>query len=235
MSSLKEKTIEKPIKNTIGNTKNYLKDNTKNYPKDNPIDRVRVSAFMQESSNIFAENKLLRILLIAMIVWSAFNSIMLSNALDARTTIIMPPDGSYKHEVTNKKLDDSYLYKMARYIVFLTGNLTAATGRDQFNEVLQITHPTRYGEFQEHFRMLAKEIERYPNISYIIELDGSNGISVKGNSITVTATKKRLVGNSITRKERMTYQIDFAVDNGKFWLMDMNEVTRKTAAKNDEN
>lgn len=199
-----------------------------------PIDRTRLGLYMQESSNIFAENRLVRLVLLGMVIWSSINSVMLQNALDARTVVIMPPDGSYKYELTNEQLSDKYLYRMARYITFMVGNMTAATGRDQLNEVLMMIHPSRYGQYQGHFNQLAKEIERYPNISYVIELNGNKAIDVEGNIITVDTTKKRLIGNTITREDRVTYEIEFKVESGQFWIIDAQEISKASESNDDE-
>lgn len=198
------------------------------------LERHRLQHFMQESSNIFGENRLMRYVLVAMVVWSAFNTILLQNALEDRIVVIMPPDESYALEVSATQAQDSYLYRMARYVTFLSANLTAATGRDQLNELLRIIHPTRYNEYQGHFNTLAKEIERYPNISYLVEINGEKAISVEGNKITIDATKKRIVGDTVTRKDRLTYEIEFVIEAGRFWLKDIKEISLDTGTTKHE-
>ncbi|WP_339145179.1 TraE/TraK family type IV conjugative transfer system protein [Pseudoalteromonas galatheae] len=201
--------------------------------KKNSNVRDRLQYFLQESSNVFAENKIMRYLVIGMVITSAFNTVLLQKALNDRTVIIQAPDGSYAYEISGKKADNSYLYRMARYVVFLSGNLTAATGRDQLNELLRLVHPSKYNDFQSHFNKLAKEIERYPNISYNVEINGDKAIDLKGTIITVNATKKRIIGNTVARKDRLSYELTFSIEAGRFWIMDLKEVTG--AAKSGEN
>ncbi len=188
------------------------------------VDRTRLGLYLQESANIVGENKLLRMVLIAMVVWSAFNSIMLQRALNARTVIIMPPDESFKVELSNGKAGDRYLYRMARHLTFLVGNMNAATGGDQLQEVLMMIHPSVYGSFQTHFATLSKEIERYPNISYVVQIDGDNAIAVKGERLLVNVTKKRLVGDTVTRKDRLVYEFVFKIEAGRLWILDIKEI-----------
>ncbi|MFT5164470.1 MAG: conjugal transfer pilus assembly protein TraE [Alteromonadaceae bacterium] len=200
---------------------------------NNPVDRHRLGRYVAESANMLAENKVLRIVLIAMVLWSAFNSIMLQKALDARTVVIMPPGGAYELTLSNTGAGDQYLYRMARYVTFLVGNLTAATARDQLKEVLMLIHPSHYGDFQTHFNTLTKEVERYPNISYTVEIDGGNAIDLQGKTLLVFATKKRLVGDTVTRKTRLSYEISFTIEAGRFWIMDVKEIDQESGSVDD--
>lgn len=194
-------------------------------------DRKRISFYMQESSNIFAENKLLRIVLVAMLVWSAINSVMLTDALADRVTIITPPDESYQFEITSNSANDTYLYRMARHVVFLAGNLTAATGRDQLNDLLRFIFPSNTAQYQEHFNTLAKEIERYPNITSLVELNGASSMKIKGDVITIDVTKKRLIGDTVVKKERVRYKLTYKIEEGRFWVVDLKEVNRDQSAE----
>ncbi|MBQ4839837.1 TraE/TraK family type IV conjugative transfer system protein [Pseudoalteromonas luteoviolacea] len=207
------------------------KDRDNQTPK---ADRGRLSFFMQESSNIFAENRLLRFVLGSMVVWSAFNSVMLSYALSDRVTIITPPDESYQFEVTSNSANDTYLYRMARHIVFLAGNLTAATGRDQLNDLLRYIHPSKTAQYQEHFNTLAKEIERYPNITSLVELNGTSSMKVKGDVVTIDVTKKRLIGDTVVKKDRVRYKLTYTIEEGRFWVMDLKEVNREQSVEVSE-
>jgi hypothetical protein len=193
--------------------------------QDKPVSRATLGLYVQEGANIFGENKVLRIAMIAMVMWSAFNSIMLQKALDARTVVLISPDGEVMFELTNTSAGDKYLYRMARYTTFLVGNMTAANARDQLKEVLMMIHPTSYGAFVGHFNTLAKEVERYPNISYVIEINGNKAISIEGNTLLIDASRKRLVGDTVTRKTRLTYEIAFVIEGGRFWIMDIKEIS----------
>lgn len=209
-------------------------DIKKDKKEDKPLlDRTRIGRYMQDSSNVFAENRFMRFIMVAMIIWSAFNTILLKNALDNQTTIIMPPDESYKYEITSENAGDKYLYRMARNIAFLAGNLNAASTRDQLNELLMLIHPDNYGFYQEHFNKLSKEAERYPNISYVIEINGKNAIEVLGDKMFVDLTKKRLVGDTVTRKDRMKFEIGYVIEEGRFYTTGVNELAQNGGQINE--
>lgn len=189
------------------------------------LDRMRLAFFMQDSSNIFAENRFMRFMMICMIVWSAFNTVLLKEALDNHKTVIMPADESFRYEITSDNANDKYLYRMARHISFLAGNLNAATTRDQLNELLMLIHPDNYGFYQEHFNKLSKEAERYPNISYVIAINGNKSINLLDDTMFVDLTKKRLVGDTVTRKDRMKFEIGYKIEAGRFFVTGVNEIS----------
>ena len=197
------------------------------------LDRTRIGLYMQDSSNIFAENRFMRFMMIAMIIWSAFNTVLLKNALDNQRTVVMPPDESFKYEITSDEANDKYLYRMARNISFLAGNLNAATTRDQLNELLMLIHPDNYGYYQEHFNKLSKEAERYPNISYVIAINGNRAVELLDNKIFVDLTKKRLVGDNVTRKDRMKFEIGYVIQEGRFYVTGVNEIAQNGAPTNE--
>ncbi len=188
------------------------------------FDRFRLKSFSSAAENLFAENKLMRFCMVCMVIWSAFNTVLLNKALKTQKTIIQPADESYKYEITSDKANDSYLYRMARHISFLVGNLTAGNARDQFNELLRLIHPQSYGAFQERFNTLAKEAERYPNISYFIVINSRDGIRLDDNKIIVKVLKNRLVGRRVGRKVDLEYQIEYVIEEGRFWIVDIREI-----------
>lgn len=182
--------------------------------------------FVQDSSNVFAENRLLKLGFICMVLFSTFQAFSIHGALEKQQTHIVPIGGQGDFVISGSTASDDYLRSMARYIVHMAGNLSAASARRQLNELLVLVHPDKYSEYRDLFTKLATGIEKYPTVSYVVNWKGNRDIKKIGeNTLRIATTKRRIVGDSVTRTENVTYEITYAITQGRFWLQGIKEVS----------
>lgn len=181
--------------------------------------------FVQDSSNIFAENRLLKIGFFCLVLYSAVITVQIQNMSDSQKTHIVPIGGRGNFVLSSTTASDDYLRAMSEYVVHMIGNLSAATARRQLNEVLTLIHPEKYTEYQQIFNKLADGIERYPTISYVVKRRGNKDLeSVGDDTLQIKAVKNRIVGDSVTRHENVTYELMYKMEQGRFWLLQIQEI-----------
>ena len=182
--------------------------------------------FVQDSSNVYAENRLLKLGFICVVLFSGFQAYSIHGSLEEQKTHIVPIGGQGDFVISGTTASDDYLRSMGRYIVHMAGDLSAASARRQLNELLTLVHPDKYSEYRDLFTKLATGIERYPTVSYVVNWRGNQDIKKVGdNTLQVSAVKRRIVGDSVTRTENITYEIRYSITQGRFWLHGIKEVS----------
>jgi conjugal transfer pilus assembly protein TraE len=187
--------------------------------------KLRITKYLQASSNAFAENTLLKACFIVMLLATVINTVSMMRIIKNTRTIIIPAGLGFEFEIAGDSANDIYLKRMARYLVELKGNVTAANATEKFNELLSLTHPSRYGALRDQWMRQAQQLKQYPSISYYVTIDENKPIKVVANkTLYVHASKQRIVGQEIARKTPLQYRIDFMIEDGRFWLLNIQEL-----------
>lgn len=187
---------------------------------------MHVDIYKQKMSNIFAENRLLKLAVFMMVLISLMNWHAIQKAMDSTKTIVVPMGAVGALEVGTDTASDEYLRAMSRYIVGLLGTYTASTARDQFEEILPYMSPEGYAKAKQHFDNLADRIERYPNIASVVHWSGRDPLQIEGNILKIQAQKKRLVNGNATRVENIHYEIKYEIRMGRFYIVNISEVKK---------
>ena len=80
---------------------------------------MNLDIFLQKSSNIFAENRLLKFSIVVLGVAVVINTAGLFKALNSQKIILVPPVINSKISVTGDKASDEYLKEFTRYALGL--------------------------------------------------------------------------------------------------------------------
>jgi len=182
--------------------------------------------YQQKESNLFAENRILKMALITLIVVGIMNWSAMQQARDSIRTVIYPVGMGSGCQYWNNGATDECLRAMARYITNQLGNYTPSGARQQFEELLVLFHPDSHANATQYFDKLSKQIERYPNISSRMVWSGKDALVKKGQDKLIIKTQKtRLVNGESSRIERVDYEIKYAVQDARFWILSIKEVT----------
>lgn len=189
------------------------------------MNKIYLEKYLQKTSNAFAENRLLKIVVVTMLLVTLINTWITYSAVREEKTILLPLGTNMTFEVTALKANDSYLTHMARYIIDLFANIDQANIKGNFNELLTMVYPKEYGRLKEHFQQYAADFSRYPSIAYRTTLDDSKPIQVMGKkALLVHARKQHIVGDKLTRNEPVDYEISYCIEDGRFWLQNIKEI-----------
>lgn len=186
----------------------------------------KLKPFLQSTSNVYGENRLLKILLGLMTlgVWMIYGSVQ--DFKEHQQTIIVPGGQRAPYEIRNYSASESYIFDMANYIVHLAGNSSPSNVTDRFNILLGLFHESSYPRYQSHFKKLVAEIKRFKNISHMAELAYPDPLYVRENQLRIRMKKSKVVGSTIKPSVVNYLIVDYRIVDGRFWIMDIKELTQ---------
>ena len=175
------------------------------------------SSYLQKSSNLFRENKLLKVGFVAVLVMNVLNWHEVHNIVDAQKTVLTPVGATGNLWVTNDTVSDDYALLMTRYVMHQIGDYKAPFARQQFRELTRMFVNDAAGEARNRFEAMATEIEKYPTASSEISFAPRD---VKhdpvAHVIKLTGLKLRYLNGVETGKEPKTFVIEYRISNGTF-------------------
>jgi len=198
---------------------------------------MKLDHFKQQTSNLFAENRLLKIGFLILLIISGYNATALSGVGKNMRTVIVPIGAAGHLEVTGDTASDDYLLHMARYITGLIGNYSAPNARVQFQELLKLYAPEKLGEANDYFMNLADKIEKYPTVASMVLWDGKDALKTPKDMLQITTTRHRIVEGVTTEVDHVVYEVKYELRNGRFVILSINAADEKVLrqAKEDMN
>jgi len=182
---------------------------------------VNLDIFLQKSSNIFAENRLLKFVVVALGIAVVTNTAGLFRALNSQRVILVPPTINSKISVSGDKASDEYLKEFTRYILSLALTYNPVNARSQFSELLAVYDPAEFQSSRKDLYELADKIEN-TKASSAFYIHAINNDSEK-RRLEVTGTKKIYMVDQKAEDALKVYIIEYRFDNGKFILVRLYE------------
>ena len=182
---------------------------------------MKLDIFLQKSSNVFAENRLIKFIVLVIGIATLYNSYQLSNVMNSEKIILVPPVLDSRLEISGSEASDEYIRKFTRYIGALAFTYSHISARGQFAEMLRLFAPAQFPKYKTLFYDLADKVEmaKVTNSYMITKISidrGKKEIEVTGNNLRFTDALKV---ESATR----IYILNYEIDNGKFWLTELKE------------
>lgn len=182
-----------------------------------------IQLYLSNTSNVFAENRLLKMVLMALIVVTFVNSYSVFRINDSTRHYLMPLASTGDLWVSSQTASNDYLSAITKYVIYNVANYTPATVDTQLSTLLTAFHPSAYPRYRETFQALSKKAERYASVSSAIQIDTSKAFMVEDNTVTLYATRLRLAGNVVSKKDYVKYSVHYRIENGRYWVMDIEE------------
>ena len=182
---------------------------------------MNLDIFLQKSSNIFAENRLLKFVVVALGIAVVINTAGLFMALNSQRVILVPPVVNSKISVSGDKASDEYLKEFARYILSLALTYNPVNARSQFSELLAVYDPAEFQTSRKELYELADKIENTKASSafYIQSIINDP----EKRRLEVTGTKKTYMVDQKAEDTLKVYLIEYRIENGKFILVRLYE------------
>lgn len=182
---------------------------------------MNLDIFLQKSSNIFAENRLLKFVVVALGIAVVINTAGLFMALNSQRVILVPPVVNSKISVSGDKASDEYLKEFARYILNLALTYNPVNARSQFSELLAVYDPAEFQTSRKELYELADKIENTKASSafYIQSIINET----EKRRLEVTGTKKTYMVDQKAEDTLKVYLIEYRIENGKFILVRLYE------------
>jgi len=191
---------------------------------------VKHTTFLQQSSNLFAQNRLLRFVVVVLSACLVFTSIMTYRAVRYQKVILIPPQMTGTVEFVQGKPTEAYIQDISRRIVSLATTYSPGTARKQFNELLVYYAPESYPEASILWYSLAGRIEE----SQVNSVFYPQTLTMKDNRIEVFGDLKQYTGNTRLENTTRTYFLDYQVRDGRFSLLAFREKEKLGSERSEQ-
>jgi len=180
-----------------------------------------LNRFLQKASNLFAENRLLKFVVIiqgVVLIWCVHR---VDTIKDRIRTVIQPPVINSKIEVSGSWTSDGYVKEYIRYVGALLWNYSPGTARNQFAELLVSWHPSVYEDAKQRLYILADQIEqtKTSSVFYISHVEHN----VDKRLIEVTGQRNQTMQDKSIENTTKTYLVTYKVENARFWITGVSE------------
>lgn len=183
--------------------------------------------FIQDSSNVFMQNKLLIAIVFFIAALNVWDSIQISNLRDDHTTIIYPYGDVEPYRIRHNSANLAYTYDMAKYIIYLYTNHDSLTVKDNYEILLSMFHPSTLPRYQVHLRRMATDFAKYINIAHVGQVNRHDGVVQLKNKLTIRYSQSRITGMAVQPPRPKVIEIEYLIENGRFWIVEMTETTYK--------
>ena len=181
-----------------------------------------IHRYLQGSSNLFEENRLLKAAILGLFGITAVLGLVIYTSNQNQRTVVVPFGTGGDLYVTGSTPSDAYLRVMTRNVVALAGTYSAYSADRQFQELLSITHPSAYGGLRDSLNQILDELADNPTLSIASYIRPDQPVMTTSSSILVPVEKVRVIGGVI-RKFRGNLRIGYAIETGRFWLTSLHE------------
>ena len=190
---------------------------------------MKITSYLQQSSNLFAANQLLRFVVIVLSVCLMFTSTMVYRAVRYQKVILIPPQMTGTVEFVQGKPTEAYIQDISRRILTLATSYSPHTARKQFNELLVYYAPESYPEASTLWYSLAGRIEE----SQVSSVFYPEKTTLKENRIEVFGDLKQYTGNTRLENTTRTYFLDYQIRDGRFSLLAFKEKEKTGQERNE--
>ncbi len=186
---------------------------------------MRLRKYLQTTSNVFENNRLLKFVIVIIAGAEIFNSFMVYRAVSYQKVILIPPKMTGTIEFVKGKPTDKYIWDMTRTITNLAVNYSPATARAQFNELLEYFAPEKFPNASEKWYSLASRIEETQACS-VFYLE--NITLKKDGTVEIFGEMRQFVGNTSIFRQGKTFVLSYRIEKGRFYLLNFKEKEKQT-------
>ena len=198
-------------------------------PRSAPVDPLLgkpasfgIHRYIQGSSNLFEENRLLKFAIVGLFGITAVLGAVIYSSDQKERTVVVPFGSGGDLYVTGSKPSAAYIRTMTRNIVALAGTYSAYSADRQVQELLSIVHPSAYNSMRDSLNSILDDLANNPTLSIATYIRPDQPVQWTDRDILVPIEKVRVIGGVI-RKFRGDLRIRYAVENGRFWLVALTE------------
>lgn len=141
-------------------------------PRSAPVDPLLgklasfgIHRYIQGSSNLFEENRLLKFAIVGLFGITAVLGAVIYSSDQKERTVVVPFGSGGDLYVTGSKPSAAYIRTMTRNIVALAGTYSAYSADRQFQELLSIVHPSAYNSMRDSLNSILDDLANNPTLS----------------------------------------------------------------------
>ncbi|WP_319548531.1 TraE/TraK family type IV conjugative transfer system protein [Desulfogranum marinum] len=187
---------------------------------------MRISDYLQKSSALFDENKLLKFCFVCLTIAFCYNSLQVHRAVNYQRTILIPPKLTGQIEFIQGKPNEKYIRDISRTIANLAATWSPATVRENFEELLYYFAPESFPQASERWYSLASRAEEglVSSTFYLEKINFDNSeIELFGQLVQYT-------GNTPLENTTRIYLVQYRIDQGRFYVLSIQEKVKNVEA-----
>ncbi len=180
---------------------------------------MNTTIFLQKTSNLFVENRLLKFVIASLALAVTFNSFMVYRAVQYQRVVLIPPELTGTVEFIRGKPSDNYVKDISRRLVNLAATYSPPTARVQFEELLSYYAPESYPEASDAWYSLASRVEesQVSSVFYLEKIELGEGL------IELFGNLKQFAANTPLENASKTYQVSYRLQDGRFYIVSFKE------------
>ena len=180
---------------------------------------MKADLFVQKSSNLYVENRLIKFVITLLALAVAFNSLMVFRAVKYQHIVLIPPKMTGTVEFVRGKPTDGYIRDISRRIISLATTYSPPTARPQFEELLSFYAPESYPEASRTWYSLAGRVEE-SQVSSVFHVEK---IKSGDQEIEIFGSLKQYAGDTPIENSSKTYLLGYEIIDGRFFLDSLKE------------
>lgn len=204
-------------------------------PTANPVKKTTTEA-MNSFQRSLSENKFIRLMLFITVLLTAFTYHKVDQ-LETRQTTIIIPYGSKSSEmlITGESASTSYMRQIGRLIVSDYGSVSKASVDQKFADLLSLVWPDRIEAMRTKLNERAKYFKQFNTVSQSLELSLDQPMAIVTNPADINyqtnaknryrytfgVEQRKFIGESARPVETMKMRIDYTIEDGRIWLLDI--------------
>lgn len=194
---------------------------------------------LAKSDSVFAENKALKIILIVIGIIGVSLYMKVSDLEHSYRAVIHFPGSEEAAEIKGRSASDRYIMMAAEFFASTYFSATPATVDRQFSAIMTFVHPTRHGDLQTRLNDEADKLKRLKTVSTYGSVDWGRGFTQEYIREYKNVSHSYRVRFDIARSifvgasgghpediERRSMAMDYVIENGRFWLLDLRVESR---------
>jgi len=186
---------------------------------------MKIQKFLQQSSNLYAENRLLKFVVVCLTIAVIISGIFSYAALSYQRVVILPPVTDKRIEITGNSVNENYIRLFTRYTMNLLNNYTPGIAPGQFDELLSLASPSFFPTFQTTLDNMKDTISKL-NLTSVFYPQALN-IDTEKKVIEVMGIQKHFSDAVMVDNGKKKYQITYVIINGRFYINGLKEIDTK--------
>ena len=182
---------------------------------------MQTKAFLQQTSNLFTENRLLKFVIVVLALAVAVNSFLVSRAVRNQRVILIPPKLTGTIEFVEGKPSDQYIRDLARRMASLAATYSPATARSQFDEFLAFYAPEAYPDAAKAWYALASRVEE-SQVSAVFYLRNLK-LDQAGQRLELSGDQRQFTEDKLIEATPKTFEAHYRIEDGRFFLTSFME------------
>ena len=188
--------------------------------------------FEGEKGKLFVENRLLKISVMLITCATFYNGYAIRQAVTKSRTIVMPMNFPGKLTFIGDFASEDYIKMMGQVVIPQISTYHYSTVRGQLGNLVTMFAPEKIEEAKKLLMAMADAVERQKVGSVFVPVTWD--IDIAHNTLTANGEQQTYVDGQFIDVVRRAYTIEYRIENGRFFLLNLSEKITKIVEESRE-